>query len=396
MTFKLKRISSLLFLTGILLILFFILEGLLSNKKWKLFISYQDVIFILVICCFVGLSLIVNLEYSGYIVGDKGNGIGFMLPAAISLCSFFIFSLYYKHMLLVIGPPLLCKVVKFSFVLTFTYVLLEVVFYVLPVRIIDISVMTFLESIFHDRQRVLLMEDMRRVRGFAFEPSYFVPVLFFMLPFILNNRSLVLAWCLTVILTFSPTAYLASLAFWFMYKAPKTLNIMVIFIVSVFICLFLYFISVEVIVIPWNLLSSSTIRIGSWVSSLSMIYNNIFFGVGPGMSGYWVHMYYPEFFYSSWEANNWISLGKNEFSAPTFASILTLISVIGVLPVFYTVLYMVLKSSKKKVNNNRLGTASIVAMLISSFGVNDYSFAGFWIFFAITMSANWYCYDIKK
>ena len=280
----------------------------------------------------------------------------------------------------------LLKYMKIGFIISSLYIVIEIFDRVTPYYFDfdGLGIIDIIQPYFHHR----LDYDYNRTRGFAFEPSFQALYLITALPFlvVINSRILLVIWFLCFYSTLSLTAVLGFVIFIYFYYGfnNKRNNILLLLIVlSFFILVYFLFTYIDY---P---MTSSITRVGSWVAALKAIAHNPFFGVGASMSGYWVSQYYPDFFNLSFESGRWRDVGLIDFSAPTFASILTFILDFGI-PLFIFIIFFLFKNDfLRDIKNSKLATAACYSLIAASFGINTYAFWGYWFFLTITLARKW-------
>ncbi len=192
----------------------------------------------------------------------------------------------------------------------------------------------------------------------------------------------------------SPTAIVAAIVFFIFYKYHGWklffINITLLLVVSIGLYTL---ISIDYLIIPWESMRSTVVRTGSWMSAFNGIFDNLLFGVGPGMGGYWITHYYTEFFLSSVEASNWYLIGQTTFVAPIFSSLLSIVFDYGIVPILFVLSYFIYTKTFQYIFSIPIARASLAAMFIASFGLDMYAFMGYWIFLALTLSKTWHLLD---
>jgi len=364
----------------------------LSSSKYRIKVRFSDLCFIVGLVIFIIFSLFVNIDFSGNIQGVGITGIEKMLLTSANMIILLIFLLFYTHILSVIELEKLLKYIRLGFLVTLLYVLLEIVNYVIPITLsgggsANSYIMDLVDSFIHERDRA---PGMPRARGLAFEPSYLVAVLFFLLPFLIADKNqyrtfIIVGWLICVLATDSPTGIVALLVFLIFYRFSIYLSIVICFVAAFFLFIFVVF----YVDIPMDKMESTATRVWSWISSITLLKDHFLFGVGPGMQGYWVIHNYPDFFWSIRQTEVWINLGLNSFAAPTFGTLLTIVLSIGLLPIAYVIIYMTFTGRINEIVSSPLARASLASMFVVSFGLNGYVFLGYWIFLAMTLSGKW-------
>lgn len=339
---------------------------------------------------FVWLSFVLNFEQSAYLV--DGYGHERMLKVALSTSLKLIMILTFVYLINDIEPGRLAKYVRFGFLVSFTYVVFEVFTIVLPEYLgwVRFDFVDTIESIFHVRSRTEgIAISSERARGLAFEPSYQAIALIFVLPFLVGRKIYLSAWLFSMAFTVSLTGLAATFVFFACYKLQNW-KLVLIYLLVLLAVMFVAMILMSYFIIPWGSMGSTVTRAGSWLSAVNGILDNLWFGVGPGMRGYWIVHYYTDFFWTSWEAPIWYASGLETFNAPTFSSLLSIMFDYGVTPILFITIYFISTSTFRYIIYTPIVRASTAAMLVASFGLDMYLFLGFWVFLALILTKKWH------
>lgn len=361
---------------GILLFLSLIFHKEISIKT-------KDACLLVALIILVLITISVNLNQSGGITSISGERLDiamFFAGGRLVLCFMVLFSFIY--IIPNVTALKIINVATYAFILTSIYCVLEMLTYIF--NVFPESIMNHIEQFTHARQRDW---GAGRVRGFTFEPSYLVPILFFFLPFLIarKNRFLLVIWGVIGVATGSPTFIIALSVFWlFFYLKNAYVYTAIIFITVITVTTVVMQEEVYNLVnnIPWEIMPSVTTRLGSLVSGISLIIENPFFGQGPVSQGYFIAYNYPDFFYSTHLGETWYNLAFYHFKGATFSAIITYASSFGLISLII-VFYIGQKGITK------LGLASSFALIISSFGVESYISLVFWLFLAFGPSGFW-------
>lgn len=371
------------------------------------------------------ISTILNIYQSSYIHSTKINGLSVITNGLrfYLLIATFILSVV---SLQTSQDRIIYKLSKFflySFFLTIPYSILELLSYVLHIDLAR-TLLNSLDLFLHARRGDDYL-DFDRVRGLAFEPSYYGVYISTILPFIIAMyslskvkiyyKALILFLILCVIYSQSRTAYVAILfemiIFYYLKRryspgSQPLFSIKNIILASTLIALFLTMGDESIISITYQslvdpTLSSNISRGGGQHAGFLVGLDNPFFGVGPGMAGAHVHNYYPEYMFLSEEIYIWISSGLTDLSAPTFGFFSTLAAELGLcgLTIFLIALTVISNkliktiqiSSLYDVKYSTYGIAiasSTVGIYISSFGLNGMTYVGYWILLSIALLYN--------
>lgn len=366
----------------VLMFLAYIIESLLK-KKFIIKVEYFLFLIILFLIVYNNLTFFINYSLTGNI--NNLDGYTRMYHVILSTNFKYILLLFIIHYINLLPASRIKKYIEYGFLISMSYVIVEIICFLFETNML----MNNIEYLFHDR----LNDWGERARGLAFEPSYQSVVLMFLLPFIVNKKAYLYMFLIALISTFSMTGFVALFYFcifyWFKGFKLFFINILIIIYLS-----FLYLFFNEYI--DFSTMHSTTTRIGSWVASLRLIIDNLLFGVGPGMSGYWLIFNYTDFFYLSVENASWTEQGKNNFGAPSFAAILTFILDYGFIPILLLIFYFIKNKLFLYIHNNTIARASIAGLFISSFGIDSYNFIGFYVFLAITISKKWHLFDVDN
>ena len=393
------RTPSLVFF--IMSFIFLFIEKLIATKE-VFFFSKKQLFLLIGMILFIWLSFLFNIERSASIVGSNTTGEAVMQNLALATSVKILLLLMMIHMINTIDINIIAKYIKIGFIFSVLYTFMEILFVILPnyFGMNPIDIFDLIEKIIHYRQRIevtayVIGIDPNRARGLAFEPSYQAMVLIFLLPFIISlqdkYRLYKVSWSIAMLSTFSLTGCVASIIFLIFYKYSG-FRLLFINLIFLFALIFITYVLItfNIVVITWEQFGSIAIRVGSWVSAIKAISMNLFFGTGPGMSSYWVIFHYPDFFWTSFEASSWYASGKENISAATFSSILSFLLDYGILPVLFLILFFAKTKIFNYIFKTPIARASIVSMFIASFGIDTYSFLGYSIFFALTLSKKWH------
>jgi len=382
--------SELFFLLS--LIAYMLQLMLINTGKYKLHISKSQFLFVGMLLSFVFISMIINIEYSGAITNSSAlYGLNRMFMSSLIWLKLLLFLLFFIHMINSIDLKLLTKYIVFGFRITTIYAFLEIIFYILPSKLgysVDTSFMLYLESFIHYNDHMPFL----RIRGMAFEPSYLVPILVFILPFLILNKPKskfnmdIIALLIILWFAYSPTGLIAVSIFYILYRF-QGVKLFLTFILLLFIgFILIIFVLNGIIVIPIEHMDSTAIRTGSWYSALVAISQNPFFGVGPGMYGYWCVFNYPDYFWGTNVSDAFYFLGVDKFAGTPFASLLTVGLSFGLVPILALLIYLYINKYFQYIWANNIVRASFFSLIISSMGIDGYVLLVFWIYFAILLT----------
>lgn len=389
---------------------FFILSGLMLLLESALDTSCinknrTDFYFVMGFVVFIWGSVIWNYNSSSQICGEKMCGAQRLVSSAISLTAKMILLLFFIKIVKNIGIYNISKFVRFGFYLSFSYVLAELVLLVIPYYLDYESFALFglIENYFHIRENDY---GGGRTRGLSFEPSYQAVYLIICLPFLLADKKIrrrkinIFAWTVCLLSSLATTGLVAAIFFiiFFNYQGRKLFFIIISAVI--FIIIFCYWVVsfdlLQLFDIYGTNFASSIIRSGSWVAGFYAILNNPIFGTGPGMSGYWLVDYYPDFFYLSDSAYSWYELGKSNFDAPTFSSAVTFLLEYGLILPVIAAGYLFKKGMLQAAFQSKTGRASLVSIFVVSFGIAGFQIWGYFLFLAITLAKRWEQFDVLQ
>jgi O-antigen ligase len=326
------------------------------------------------------------------------------------------------------------KAIVWSFIVVIPYTVIEffaVFLYYEPAQ----SLMQMLDVYLHARRDDDYTGQIFRLRGLAFEPSFFAAYLSVVLPWLLAAArkrgfwpkvwvALALAFAL---LSRSRTAYvvilLELLLFYFLVKkeelkggwisASGRILLMGLVIAVVGVVAVSSDISgsdasalgvapdqVQEVAGTFSSLldesvTSNITRVGSQHAALLMALDNPVFGVGMGMSGAHIEHYYPIYFYASDEAQLWLRSAHLDFSAATFGLFVGIAAELGLvgLAIFIALWGVCLKRIYQRMLPKRGGRelepyglalfVSSIGTLTAGFGLNGSSFTGYWLLLAL-------------
>lgn len=402
-------------------IFLFILHVISGGKLFK-FKFQNEHICLFIFFIWIGMSTITNIYATSNIQSLKVNGlqliingVRFYLLVALIILSIITINRNKKQVIYKLSNFFI-----YSFLLTIPYSVLELLSYVLNNNFSQL-LLDYLDIILHARRGVDYL-DINRVRGLSFEPSYYGVYLATILPFIISKyliskskiyyRLLIFFIIICVIFSQSRTAYVAILIefiVFFYLKNKYTLqknyfsNIMIM-MSTIVIIIILLSINVDNVVLSTyqslfdQSVSSNIIRFGAQHAGFLLATNYFFFGVGPGMSGAYVHNYYPDYMFLSEEIDNWITSGLTDLSAPTFGYFSTLAAEVGILGLIFfmipltiickKVLMHIKVTSLDDPKNSIYGIAiltSILGLFLSSFGLNGTTYLGYWILLSLAL-----------
>ena len=394
-----RNLSTLFFsLAGV----FFLFECLLRKQYVK--ITYSDIYFVLVLIILVWISVLWNINKSGTICGENICGAERMMSAGFGISARLGLLLVFVHLIRAESMNRISVFIRVGFYLSFMYVLLELIDSYIPYYLGYASpgLLNAVEGYFHLRIGDIAAN---RTRGLAFEPSYQAVFLIICLPFLvadpIHGRRMrnIFVWMICLISSAALTGLAAASAFFIIYKLKGVKLLMaVVSILIIFAALSAYFLSsdsnLKSLDINGTGFVSTITRTASWVAGFYAVSDNFAFGVGPGMAGYWVTDYYPGFSALSSEMPGWYHLGRTTFDAPTYASLLTLSLDYGVVPFCIVMAYLFYTGVLQDALRSRIGRASIIALLVASFGLDGYEVWGYWLFLAMILSRSWGRLDV--
>jgi len=376
------RSISYIFLVSLIFI--YVIESLKKNS-FKLKLSNSLIFLIMLLILSFSFSFLLSVLSQN----NPVHSVYYQISRYMSMLFKVLILIFTIHFINAISIKKINKYIYIGYNIMIIYVIFEIIFVMLPYYIFHDSnwgIFNFIDPIFHERSH----DIGARSRGFAFEPSYQVLVLLFFLPFIFSSKKYLLLFLIASVATLSPVMLVTIIIFFIFYrlKGWKLLftNIFLL-VVSLIIC------NVFLSGIDPKTMTSTITRIGSLIATLSTIKENLFFGVGPGMTGYWIIFNYPDFFYLSVESANWYTLGLQNYNAPTFAAPLTLLLEYGLIPFLIVISYFFKYKIFSYIYNTPLARASLASMAIGSFDITSYGFYGFIVFFAITVTKKWHLFD---
>ena len=299
------------------------------------------------------------------------------------------------------------KTIKLTFLILVPYVLLEII--VFQFNIFD-GFFTFIEKIFHSRQYTNI--ELHKIRGFAFEGSYFSLVLAFLYPFILKSfLSAKRTW----------NDIIMMLIFIIIILSVHSRSIIAVFLIQTLLYVFMYYkltfksslpIPMLIIIVILSVMGPSignkimTLLVfdSNNISNIERFYSayyaiqigldNPFLGVGIGFSGKHLGLYYDDNIFRSYTAINW-QQNSDTFSVPVFSLLPKVMSELGLvglllyLGLFISPVWKIISIHKKNEiqdNIKETGIAIIVmniGLLICSFAVGTYYFYGYWVSLAL-------------
>jgi len=381
---------------------FFIFEWLLPKSHTK--ITKSDIIFVFSLIVLVWISVLWNINKSGTICGENICGADRMMSSGFAISARLGLLLVFVHLIRTESMHRISVFIRIGFYLSFMYVLLELLDSYIPYYLGYASpgLLNSVQGFFHLRIGDIASN---RTRGLAFEPSYQGVFLIICLPFLvadpISGRRIrnIFAWMICLISSTSLTGLAAASAFFIIYKLKGIkLFMAVVTILITFAALSAYFLSsdsnLKLLDIYGTGFVSIITRTASWVAGIYAVVDNFAFGVGPGMAGYWVTNYYPSFSTLSSEMPSWYLLGRTTFHAPTFASLFTFILDYGVVPFCFGIAYLFYSGALQDALRSRIGRASIIALLVASFGLDGYEVWGYWLFLAMILCSGWGRLDV--
>jgi len=322
------------------------------------------------------------------------------------------------------------KAIVWSFILVIPYTLIEffaVFLYYEPAQ----GLMQMLDVYLHARRGNEYVDQLFRLRGLAFEPSFFAAYLSVVLPWLLaaaRKRGFLAKFLLALALAFalfsrSRTAYVVIffelLLFYVLVKSHEpgkgwSSAIWRVFLATCFAAL------VGAILLVNNVsdfggtteqvaqisdtassltdesIGSNVTRLGSQHAALLMALDNPVFGVGLGQAGGHMEEYYPAYFLAGDEAQLWLRVAHFELAAPTFGLFVGIAAELGFvgLAIFLVLWGFCLKRTYQKMVRLRderglepHGLAlfvSSIGTLLAGFGLNGNSFTGYWLLLALS------------
>jgi len=300
------------------------------------------------------------------------------------------------------------KAVKISYIILVPYVLLEIV--VFYFNIFE-SPFGFIEKLFHSREYSNI--EVHKIRGYAFEGSYFSLVLAFLYPWILKsflskNRKWtdsILFIIFLIIVTTSQSRSIAAifliqtLLYIFMYYKMIFKNYKVL--LSIVILSSIFIIIGPIILNSIKSLTefdstnvSNIIRFYSAYYATQIGFDSPFFGTGIGLSGGEMAYYYDEKILSVYNAKDWL-LNSDSSSIPVFSLLPKIMAELGIIGLMlYLSIYLkpiwrirqLQKLYQIPDNIREVGITIItlvLGLLVASFATDTYYFYGYWVSLAI-------------
>ena len=300
-----------------------------------------------------------------------------------------------------------------SFLIVFPYALLEVIYYLTFASWAG-HWLALIDPFVHARRGSAFLEH--RVRGLAFEASYFGVYCSVVLPWLLSYlfqsgskriwiALLLVFFVVFVVLSQSRTAYVVTvfeavvyvaLAYW--YGRGSRLKLAFKFAIVAAICVAAVVVvsGGTAIAVAESLLSnqndSNLTRLASQQASFEVGMANPAFGVGLGLAGAYVPDYYPSY---AWEVSRmpfWASERARALASPSFGLFAGVVAelgipaLIGLLGIVTFFIFRILKYARHKRRlsgkTDVLGIALLVSSLgvfAASFGLQGYTFAGYWL-----------------
>jgi len=318
------------------------------------------------------------------------------------------------------------NVCMYSFLIVIPYALLEILSYYYEINLAS-YLLRYLEPIFHDRNYAFT-DDVSRVRGYAFEPSYFSLYIAFVSPWLLSYLieiyekkkflfSLLIFLFFTIIIyTQSRITYITviiqvAIYVWLIlhFQIKKELfkkNLLIkVFIFTAFL---LFIVSMNYQKIFWTFQSltsfeptniSNLERLASMHSAMLLSLDHPIYGVGFGLAGAYLPDYYPDYAFLSYSMVFWANAREINFGTPVFSVLPRVLAETGLiggalfLGAWLTAMYSIYKKILINFrNNNRIPYVGIslfttlLGLLSASFGVDDLGFVGYWLSFGMTMA----------
>ncbi len=376
--------------------LFFVFESFVHKRYIK--ITYFEFVFVLFLISYVWLTVLWNLSKSGSVCGLSICGVERMITSGLSMTARLSLLLVLISLVRAEGMARVSVFIRIGFYLSFCYVLLELIDLCVPFYLgyPELGFHNLIEGYFHLRPIDYIPN---RTRGLAFEPSFQGVFLIICLPFLVADHNCkrssrnIKAWMVCILSTASVAAIFSAIFFYIAYKfnGRKYLIFSILIIIISIVALIGYISLIDI-----TSLTSTLSRTGSWVGGFIGTIENFSFGVGPGMSGYWVTNYYPDFFFYSVEAWGWYLQGRDFLQAPTFASLFTFSLDYGVLFCLLIFACLYFKGILHATLRSPIGRASILSLFIASFALSSYQVWGYFLFLAITISRGWGQLDLIK
>lgn len=351
--------------------------------------SLKDIFFITTISFIVFVSSLVNyFYYINFCLSDKCLD-QVMINNSFSMMTKFLLVLFIIDAIRSVGIEKFLICIRLGFYISLFYMGLEVLDQLIPyyVGYDPIGLVNILDSIFHHRQNDW---GYNRIRGLSFEPGYQGVYLIYLLPFLMLDSSrksfkvdiILVVTC--IFLTLSPPAIFATAIFFLIYWLHFNIQRAVLFgslllFFSIALCVFIAVFDLSIL-INIESMTSTRIRVGSWVASLMLLKENLIFGVGPGLSGLFLHNFYPDFFYNTPETEKWLNLAKNNLLVPTFSGLISFLLDFGIFGLTIVILYCWRSGLIRFLLSSPVAIAGLSAALISSFGITSYLTPFFLIF----------------
>jgi len=279
-----------------------------------------------------------------------------------------------------------------------------------------ISVLSFIEPFIHSRKYTEL--ETLNVRGFSFEPSYLSLYVASVLPWIFGNtikknnkiKSLIILilFLLIIILSGSRTMYLVFLielivfgAIMFNISNSKKFKKMIVLFVPLILLVSLFWENIITVFVSLASLESTDIsnitRFSSIHAALRLFIDNPVVGVGYGLAGAYLPDYYPDYAFLSYEIKDWAYARDLNLGTPVFALMPRLAAETGLIGLslilyFWVVLIKKLYNTIKLFKNEKIIAefgvkllVSLIGLLVASFGVDAFTFIGYWLLFGISV-----------
>lgn len=297
-----------------------------------------------------------------------------------------------------------------SFMVVLPYAILEIFAYSYNNNY-AIRLLSTIEPLFHSR--IFDIKDGLRVRGYAFEPSYFSLYIAFIFPWLLSysfearkkiNYIVLFVVLIVIIYSESRVGYLVFLIEFMIFilsalcfkKAKK--NSISMFLVLLIVGIILLLNSSRLMTIYHSLFEfksnniSNVTRLASIHAAMLLGMENLIFGVGLGLAGAYLPEYYPDYAWLSYEMRSWASLRDLELGSPVFAlfpRVFAEVGAIGLLIYVFLWLTVIIGVYRKvyriNIETNKIDyfgiclLASSIGLLLGSFAVDGFNFLGYWI-----------------
>lgn len=371
-------------------------------KRGKVTVDNKHLIFLGALVFVIFLSSIINS------IRIEDYNVRFTIKVFVVLFFFLLVSINSYIQINKINYKIFSKYVVIAFIPVIIYSYIEIGDRIFQINIFQ-QLNDFVEPLLHER----IYKQGARVRGFAFEPSYFSLVLGFIFPWLLyyvekvnKGKYLLIFFMIILYFTYSRGAYLIItiqiILFVLLNRingAYQKHNIKFAFGIILVSILFIP-VSFEILKSlleyePNNV--SNIIRFSSLVASINLGFNYPFLGVGLGQSGFYIQDYYPELIWSAYNASNWVN-ADTDMGSPTFSFLPSLFADLGFLGTF-TFLAFWLYPLKRSVRLIRIKKARSIdtiliilniGLLVGSFGVDSFTFIGYWIMLGISYSRHNY------